>query len=94
MATQTKPDEATCAASAASAGSAATDYCDCDCHRTGAIHIEACCEGICEGCQRDIRFGRLSEHRRHCGPWIAWARKQKRDNLRRWGVWADFEAVR
>ena len=42
------------------------DECDCDCHDKSvsqpAIHIAACCDGLCETCGKYIMRGRMDEH--------------------------------
>lgn len=42
------------------------DECSCDCHRTGAEHVRACCLQ-CPYCQKNITVFLFEDHKTNCG---------------------------
>jgi len=45
--------------------------CNCSCHRTGAVHVVACCSG-CFLCNRNIRINCMDEHKEMCHGQCPW----------------------
>lgn len=40
--------------------------CSCDCHKTGAVHIRACCSQ-CPYCLKNITVFFFEDHKKDCG---------------------------
>ena len=40
--------------------------CRCGCHKTGGVHIRACCQGPCSICGNNISFGMMDDHLKEC----------------------------